>query len=182
MPQEETSKKPWFEIGKHIPSAELLYSMEEVDQCMKLFNQAGFLDYLNSLNKFYLAGKGEIKDPKPIIVSNFEEGEIIDSPEALQLGGRAWGGADVSLLWKKNQIKERQVTISLRYTVKYEYLRMVLTGSETEEKTQENKPTKSKYLTRTFHLNPSGKGFTTTIDGLLMSFTGEIVDAGILKI
>lgn len=78
--------------GNIKPTIELREALEEINKCRSFFAQGGFIEYLHSVNQYYLENQGKVTDPEPVIYdkvgSDYGEGS-----EILELSNEFAAGA-----------------------------------------------------------------------------------------
>lgn len=176
MATEEIQPKP--KPGNIIPGVELRKSLAGVDRCRTFFDDLKLIDYLHSVNEFYLDGKGEIVGP----VSTFGAGIPDNSENNTQGIGlkNSWGGLEVFMKWStENNELERRIHLLMYYETEYDYYQLYLTGQTTHQNTLRNLPSVGKSFHRVFRINPPSIT-QDEIDGILLNFTNELQQAGVI--
>ena len=166
-------------IGSFKPSPQLRGSLEEAKKCQEYFEQEKYIDYLISINKVYLGESGNITSPEIHIDSWLDEGEFAPEEKFLDLGESTRGGVQASLDWVEGKVK-KHIGIRLSYYNSANCFGLYLLGSI---KSRERKGTTvfvGKSISRNFWLNPISRT-PKDIDDLLLTFTSELLDSGILQ-
>jgi hypothetical protein len=164
---------------------ELQNSLTGIDRCRSFFDKLQLMDYLESINKFYLEGKGKITEPVSRISTGINETSEEETNGFVLKKDDVWGGIKVSLQWNKEDgVVENEVNLGFFYYYPnesyHEYFQLYITGgssSKTEE--QEGGFFTGKSFYRKFFINPPS--FTQEeVDSILLNFTNELLEAKFL--
>lgn len=166
-------------LGAIVPSVEMRKSVEGAERCKAFFEGFKLMDWLNSINEHYLNGSAKVDGPNFRIASttpspNLDDGADVESFDLES----SWGGIKTMLKWKNGSDDlQKTVTMSLFYSNKFDYFSLHLEVEQTHLDT--NGGTSSFF--RAFTLNP-GYIKMDDVDDALLTFTGELIDAGILQL
>lgn len=167
------------------PNAELRKALDEADKCMAFFNDGKFIDYFQSLNEVYLNNKGNISQgPVTDITTGLSEDMELENQALLELD-QAIGSARASLEWEdfeEDRNLRKNISMTLGYHSSADCFSLLLFAS-TEGKFGEEKEggllKTGTSLQRNFYLNPESN-LSKHIDDLLLTFTNELFESGIL--
>lgn len=173
------------------PTVELREALEEIKKCRDFFEQGELVDYLHSVNRYYLENQGKVTGPEPVIVDDVESdntdlSEMIELTDSAALQeASALAGIVTSLEWQRtvrSKIIKGRISIRLFYKGdNYNYFRVILYASHGEKDSEESPVLKGKYKQKTFHINPyQNSKMRQDVDNLLLTFTSELLGAKIL--
>lgn len=174
MPKNEIQPVP--KPGNIAPGAELRSSLTGIDRCRSFFDRLKLIDYLKSVNTFYLENKGKIVGPISRIAAGINE-QHDEEVQNFVLEG-SWGGINVSLDWNKNGGVNR-IYLGLMYSDTNDYYQLYLSGGTTKAYAQEGELSMTKSFYRTFRLNPPSIA-QDEVDSILLNYTNELLEAKIL--
>ena len=166
-------------IGSFKPSPQLRSSLEEAKKCKEYFQQEKYTDYLISINNIYLNASGKINGPEISINSWVDEGALATEGEFLDLSSTAKGEASAYIDWEEGKLK-KHIGITLSYSTQYDAFSLALNGSKKSKERRGTKFFVGKSIYRMFWLNPAQR-MSKDIDDLLLTFTSELLDSGILS-
>lgn len=164
------------------PTVELREALEEIEKSRRFFKEAGFIDYLHSVNYYYLEKKGKIVGPLSQIsgiLNNNDESDI------LELDERSRGGIEIYLECEEKKealIDKKRIYIGLKYNKEYDYFTLILYASRGEGSV-ESSISNSRFKQKTFYLNSyqnTLERMREDVDNLLLTFTSELLGAKIL--
>lgn len=163
--------------GNIVLSVEMRKSIEGAEKCKAFFDELKLIDWLNSVNEHYLSGNAKIDGPNYRIASGIPasnadaEGDV--KLFELEL---SWGGIKTELKWDCNNSGSQSViTVWLVYSDDNDVFQLHLEGERPSSNADQSKMS----FFRVFLLNP-GYIRMGDIDDALLTFTGELVDCGIL--
>ncbi|MFH1792614.1 MAG: hypothetical protein ABH819_03130 [Patescibacteria group bacterium] len=165
------------------PNAELRKALDEADKCMTFFNEGKFIDYFQSLNEVYLDNRGEIVGPATS-VGGFSENTGLENKLLLELE-QTTGEVTTTLEWKHSEGERnlrKYICISLYYHNNTDCFELSLFASTDFKFGNEQESGLLNTVTslqRNFILNPES-GLVSYVDDLLLTFTSELFEAGIL--
>lgn len=171
-------------VGTLKPNAELRKALDEADRCMNLFNEGNFIDYFQSINEVYLNKQGAIEGPTSAIGTGLREDMGLESPTLFELSETS-GGISVSLKWEDvedNRPSRKNISLALKYESSSNGFWMSLFAdveSKFGVKSESGLLNTGMSLQRNFWLNPE-TGLPKHIDDLLLTFTNELFESGIL--
>lgn len=176
-----------FKPGNIKPSVKLRESLQEADKCKDFFLKGGFIEYLNSINQFYFGGNGKIVGPESLVTTSIDQNtQVIDGVEEsdlLDLDDDALGGIQAYVEFEERvsilKIVKKHISILLKYQLKNDAYLLSLHASWGKDTGEENAIQIGKYSRKTFYLNPNVR-IQSDIDDLLLTFTGELLEARIL--
>jgi len=166
------------------PNAELRKALDEVDECMNFFNKGNFIDYFRSINEVYLNNQGKIEGPTPSISSTLAEDSKLKNHRLLELD-QTPGGISIGLDWEEAEDKKRSkkhISLSLNYKSQFNDFDLYLFASVESKfgtETESGLLNTSTSLQRNFLLNPE-VNLPKYVDDLLLTFTNELFESGIL--
>jgi len=161
------------------PSAELRGVLDEIEHCKDFFKKGGLVDYLQSINEFYIKGKGSVKGPIPLI-GFIEKEDVLDDLGFLSLDTPR-GGVGAHVEWEEEEDnRSRSINVQLQYFGKYNCYSMFLYAGFVEKKSEGGALSTGGSIQRDFWLNPSSSRMSEYVDDILLTFTEELLESGIL--
>lgn len=165
------------------PSAEVRQALNEVERSWAFFHEGAYGDYFAALNEVYLGGRGEVVGPeKKIGLSDTREQDLA---EPLRLE-RAGGAVEMRLKWKR-MIGEREaeswVSLTFKYLTSHDQFYMQLYGEQEsfgEGEGEGGAVGRGRTLQRDFYVVANARAHPH-VDDVLLTFTGELTDFGILE-
>lgn len=158
------------------PSAQLRESLEEAERCRDFFEREKMMDFLHSLNESYFSNQAKVAGPSLNISSDLRlEGE--EGLGLLDLNDTT-GGILASVDLDTAGAPHKVIYVHFYHISRYNVFSLELEVTTLDDNKGESLSTGSA-LSRSFRINPTQR-MAGDIDSLLMTFTGELVEKGIL--
>lgn len=177
MVTERTSRR---RPGVLKPTAELRKALDEAETCIQFFEAGNFMDWFQSINEIYLENSGKIDGPKIYLGSKLDDTAESEESDLFEMKA-AEGRIATSIKWADIQdtnSTDRVISMSLSHESRYGSLYMSLYAAADNKQSNSNMVTGTS-VQRDFRLNPES-GLSKYVDDLLLTFTNELFDLGIL--
>lgn len=166
-------------LGALRPSAELRGVLSEIENCKDFFERGGIVDYLQSINEFYIEGKGSIKGPVPLI-SFIGKENVLDDLGFLNLD-TPQGGVEAHIEWEEEEDNQsKSISVQLLYSGEHNFYSMFLYAGFVEKKSEGDALSTGGSIQRNFWLNPNSSRTSECVDDILLTFAEELLESGIL--